>query len=150
MGLIYCTYCIFLYNSFRIHSKTGGFSFLWRQIQIFPSLNWNMLIFLPRRRFVTGDVLLRRHLVRRRFVTETFGKETFFLGDILCGDVLYVRRIFGISIKFQIFLYPYRSIQRNKMLNPIFSVFFLFGPQELRLGRLEKNRNRKAAFLFWS
>jgi hypothetical protein len=42
---------------------------------------------LCRRRYVTGDVLLRRHSV-----TETFGMETFCRGDVLCGDVLYVRQ----------------------------------------------------------
>jgi hypothetical protein len=41
---------------------------------------------LLRRRFVTGDVLLRR-----RFVKETFCWETFCRGDVLEGDVLYVR-----------------------------------------------------------
>jgi hypothetical protein len=47
---------------------------------------------LFRRRFVTGDVPLRR-----RFVTETFCMDaqcfvwTFCRGDVLCGDVLYVR-----------------------------------------------------------
>jgi hypothetical protein len=51
-------------------------------MQIFPSLNCIMLIFLPRRNFVTetfcfGDVLLQ---------------ETFCYGDVLYGDVLSRRR----------------------------------------------------------
>jgi hypothetical protein len=62
-------------------------------MQIFPSLNDILRIFLPRRRFVKetfcfgdvllqetfcyGDVLLRRRFVWRRFVEETFCAETF-------------------------------------------------------------------------
>ncbi len=43
-------------------------------------------IFCYRRRFVTGDVLLRR-----RFVEETFCQ-----GDVLYGNVLYVRRFLSL------------------------------------------------------
>jgi hypothetical protein len=42
---------------------------------------------LLRRRFFTGDVLLRRRCVYRRFVWRRFVEETFCR-----GDVLYVRR----------------------------------------------------------
>jgi hypothetical protein len=58
-------------------------------MQIFPSLNCNMLIFF----FYRGDLLLRR-----RFVPETFCyrrrsvTETFCYGDVLYGDVLSRRR----------------------------------------------------------
>jgi hypothetical protein len=41
---------------------------------------------LFRRRFVTGDIMLRR-----RSVKETFCMETFCRGDVLCRHVLYVR-----------------------------------------------------------
>jgi hypothetical protein len=67
-------------------------------MQIFPSFNCILRIFLPRRRFVTetfcfgdvllqetfcyGDVLLRRRFVWRRFVEETFCAETF----CMCAD----------------------------------------------------------------
>jgi hypothetical protein len=72
-------------------------------MQIFPSLNCNMAIFLPRRRFVPETFCYRRRsvtetfchgdvLLRSRFVTETFCMGMFCRGDVLCGDILYVRR----------------------------------------------------------
>jgi hypothetical protein len=75
-------------------------------MQIFPSLNCNMLIFLPR--FCFGDVLFRRRFVsetfcyRRRSVTEMFCYGDVLYGDVcrgdvLCGDVLYVRHSISVS-----------------------------------------------------
>jgi hypothetical protein len=84
---------------YTLHSKTGGFSFLWRHMQIFLTSKCNMLIFFTAETFCYGDVLFRRRfvtgdvLLRRRFVTETFCMETFCRGDVLCRDVLYVRHL---------------------------------------------------------
>jgi hypothetical protein len=81
----------------RKHIKTGGFFKIESRANFF-CFSCIMLIllvrrrfvrrrFVPetfcyRRRFVTGDVLLRS-----RYVTETFCRETFCRGDVLCGDV---------------------------------------------------------------
>jgi hypothetical protein len=97
MGLILY---IFWYNNFCIDSKTGGFSFLWRHMQISPL--WIAICWY----FYRGDILLRRRFVpetfcyRRRSVTETFCYGDVLYGDVLSRrrvvwDVLYVRQIFS-------------------------------------------------------
>jgi hypothetical protein len=119
MGLILY---IFWYNNFRIHSKTGGFSLLLRHMQIFPSLNCIMLIFLPRRRFVTetfcfGDVLLQETFCYGDVLcTETFCMETFCRRDVLCGDVLYVRPFLKVLTKLLIVQFTHISFKRRKIV----------------------------------